>query len=299
MISNFFLLGAPKSGTSTLHQYLTNHPQVAMAVPKEPHFFASEFDRGLDYYRQTYLRHWQGEPILGDASTANMFLPWAVPRIAQVAPQAKLAVILRCPVQRAFSEWWMHHRSGMDPLSFPEAIDASLARLVDDPPWQRPNAEELWTKRRRGLLTRSPFPFHPYVEPGHYADHIERIWNHFPPEKLLVLWTDELASDPRGTLTALWNFLGVDPPAVQTIFTTREHRARGAVGEVVNRWVLRLRLHRLLPRELIRAGRDLLIALGDRPPTGDLPTLNRLAEHYRPHNERLSKMLNRPLPNWR
>src|SRR5687768_11767835 len=90
---NFLILGAARSGTTTLHEYLPLHPDVYMSMPKEPLFFEAEYRRGLDYYWRTYFRGWRGQQLVGEARVANLLLPFVVDRIAESVPDAKLIVI--------------------------------------------------------------------------------------------------------------------------------------------------------------------------------------------------------------
>ncbi len=126
---NFFILGAARYGTTSLYRYMQRHPDVFMSSPKEPKFFEAEWDRGADYYWRRYFSGWGGEPVVGEARPANLFLPYVPERVHRLAPDAKLVVILRDPVQRAYSQWRLARLDGLDPAGFAEAIEDNLASL--------------------------------------------------------------------------------------------------------------------------------------------------------------------------
>lgn len=127
---NLFVLGAAKCGTTTLHHYLNQHPSILMAHPKEPLFFEAEYECGNDFYHEKYFATWDGQPIQGEARHRNLYLPFVVPRIKAYAPDdAKFLVILRNPVDRAYSHWWHNYSWGDEKKSFEEAIEDNLERL--------------------------------------------------------------------------------------------------------------------------------------------------------------------------
>ena len=125
----FFLLGASKAGTTSLHYYLAQHPDILMSDPKEPPFFRLEYERGADWYWRTYFRRYAGQRAAGDGAPQNLHLPFVAPRIAATAPEARLIVLCRPPVDRAVSAWRHNVRLGIEPLPFPAAVEKNLRRL--------------------------------------------------------------------------------------------------------------------------------------------------------------------------
>jgi hypothetical protein len=181
----FYLLGAQKCGTSSLHYYLHQHPDVCVSWPKEPVFFEAYWDRGLQWYWNTYFSHWAGEPVIGEARVRNLYLPYVAPRIKEVSPSAKLVAIVRNPVDRAFSTWMMWTARGHERRSFEEAVEDELARLQSGPA--------------------------ACVELGHYARQLRRYLEFFPRDALHVLFTEDLREDPAREMQRLFRFLDVDP----------------------------------------------------------------------------------------
>ena len=126
-LPTFLILGAQKCGTTSLHSLLAQHPEICMSEPKETNFFNIHFDRGLEYYRETFFNSWKGHKAVGEASPSYFFLPYVPERIAAALPGVKMMVILRDPVKRAFSHWWMKTTFGDESLGFREAIKYSLS----------------------------------------------------------------------------------------------------------------------------------------------------------------------------
>ena len=115
-LPNFLIIGAPKCGTTALYYALKRHPQIHLSTPKEPFFFEEEFDRGTEYYWRTYFADgWQGQPLVGEARNAHLFVPYVTRRIYETVPHARLIASLRNPVERAFSHWWMMRCHAVSP----------------------------------------------------------------------------------------------------------------------------------------------------------------------------------------
>lgn len=197
---DFLILGAAKSGTTTLYRYLAAHPGICMPGIKEPRFFA--FDgvrpdladpilRDSVVSEQAYLALFAGaQPgqLLGEASPIYLAEPRASDAIAARIPNARLVVILRDPAERAFSHFLMSQRQGYEPeTSFIRAMSEPVLISGD---WQR---------------------VRPYLPYSKYGDGLERYLAKFPREQLHVLTSEELERDMSGTLRRLTDFLGVAP----------------------------------------------------------------------------------------
>ena len=144
---NFFILGAARCGTTSLYRYLQRHPDVFMATPKEPKFFEAEWSEGAEYYWSRYFTDWDGEPLAGEARPANLFLPFVPERISRLAPEARLLVILRDPVHRAYSSWRLRRLNGLEPAGFAEVVRDNLASLESGRTFAGEEGERLWRER--------------------------------------------------------------------------------------------------------------------------------------------------------
>src|SRR5437764_7156012 len=115
-LPNFFIIGAMRSGTTSLTRYLNAHPDVFVAPGKELHFFDQRFDRGLDWYRDCFERA-AGQRAIGEATQSYMYDAEAMTRLAVTVPKARLLAILRNPVDRAWSHYWLNRALALETLS--------------------------------------------------------------------------------------------------------------------------------------------------------------------------------------
>jgi hypothetical protein len=194
------IIGAQKCGTSSLHNYLAQHPGVIPPLRKEVHYFDVNFKRGETWYRAHFGR--RGEPGLNfDASPYYLFHPLVAGRMHGSLPQAKLIVLLRDPVRRAYSQYWHERDKGREPLSFedalraePERVDAAHRKLADG---------EIEASREHQT--------HSYVARGRYAEQLERWLALYPREQLLVLRFEDLVKDPLAVLNQTLAYLRLPP----------------------------------------------------------------------------------------
>src|SRR5204862_1223537 len=105
-LPSFFVVGAAKSGTTSLHVYLDQHPDIFMSKPKEPFFFEAEYDRGPEYYYRRYFGGWNGQREVGESRHRNLYFPYIPARIHSYNPNARIIAVLRNPAERAISHWW-------------------------------------------------------------------------------------------------------------------------------------------------------------------------------------------------
>lgn len=298
--ATFFILGAGKSGSTSLHYYLSQHPQILMSEPKEPLFFRLEFERGLEFYRQKYFRGWAGETQLGDADPRNLPLPFVTDRIARTVSEPRFVVLCRNPVERAVSNWWQNARVGMEQRSFAKAMADNLDRLRHGPLFTDEAAAGLYLRIYTEGGPRALVRHAAYVDAGHYAQHIERYADRFGRDRVKVVFFEDLAKDAAAVTADVVRFLGLEPvllrdAAPQQVATGRlaalatHHIARlPGVGRLPLSW--RKPAHRLLAR-IGRWG-------GSGSPEIPLEARRMLVEHFRPHNEQLSRLTGRDLTHW-
>lgn len=213
------VLGAMKSGTSSLHHYLVQQPGVIEPLRKEVHYFDLNFARGEAWYRAHFGR--DGEPGLNlDSSPYYLFHPAVPQRLHAVLPGAKLVALLRDPVRRAYSHYWHERDKGRETLSFEDAVAAEAERLGDA---QRRLAD--------GTLEHSRDHQHfSYLARGRYAEQLDRWFAVFPRAQLLVLRFEDLARDPLGVLNVTLDFLGL-PRAEAVSLEARNTRRYPAMAQ--------------------------------------------------------------------
>jgi hypothetical protein len=292
-LPTFFILGAGKAGTTSLHYYLAQHPDILMSEPKEPAFFRLEYERGLKFYWTKYYRSWVGQRQIGDGDPRNLPLPFVATRIARSIPDARFVVLCRNPIERAVSDWWHATRVGGERRSFDEAMSLNLEWLEKEPPLVDEAAARLYAET---FVDRGPR----YVDAGHYAEHIERYIELFGRDRLEIVFLEDLAKDAEGTTADVVRFLGLEPVPLRDSAPQQTATCRLAATAIhhiarlpgVHRLPLSWRkpVHRLIGR-LGRLG-------GRGSPPAPQATCRMLAEHYRPHNARLARLTGRDLGHW-
>lgn len=266
-----------------------------MARPKEPQVFACGEDFGSDAAWAPFFQHYRGEPQVGEATPGYLHLPHVPRRIATTFPDAKIIMTLRDPVERAYSDWWMHHARGDDRADF----DQAMRICVEGSDRQSRDDHELSWGEHLDSAGSGQIRARPYLEIGRYAEHLARYREFLPDAHIKVMLFDDLRRSPRGAYREVCEFLGVDAAA------TVDETASNDVHSVMLGRARRLRhsgfgqaAARLIPGSALSAVRELLVARGgSRPPMPDA-TRNWLAAYYGPHNERLARVIGRDLSSW-
>jgi hypothetical protein len=202
MLPDFLIIGAQKAGTTSLFNYLAAQPGIVAPFRKEIHYFSYEHVRGERWYRAFFPLRGSVPPgaLTGEASTYYAFCRRAPARAARLVPGARLVLIARDPVERAFSQYNHSVRKGFETRSFEEAIDREFAELPGEV--ARLDAEPSY---------ESYFHQHnAYVARGCYMDQLEHWLRWYPRERLLVVRAEDLFSDPEKAYREVLEFLGVE-----------------------------------------------------------------------------------------
>jgi hypothetical protein len=210
-LPDFVLIGAKKCGTTFLYHLLTHHPLVQPAAAKELLFFDRYFDEGIEWYRRSFPppRRTGGRSTITGEATPYITNRRAPERMAELIPQARLIVLLRNPVDRAYSDYQMMARKKRDPRTFEEAIGAEKT------PLHGTGGHTSEHKDHRSLDDSSK-----YLSRGVYVDQLLRWSDIFNEEQLLVLRSEDLFERPLGTMKIVLNFLDLpdwDPEASEII----------------------------------------------------------------------------------
>ena len=206
----FLVIGAQRSGTTSLYQYLTAHPQVLPALRKEVHYFDFQHGKGRRWYlahfppvlsRQGDGRRW----ITGEASPYYLAHPLAAARVQAVDAKMKLIAILRNPVERAWSQYRHEVRRGVEWLSFEAALEAEPERLSGA-------AEQLCRAPHFYSYAHHHFA---YLDRGRYAHYLERWLTQFPRRQVLLLRSEEMFRDANRIANKAFAFLELPPHQLQ------------------------------------------------------------------------------------
>lgn len=190
---DFIVVGVQKAGTTALFDYLGDSSAVVLSKVKEVHFFDDEtVDWSKPDYRPYHAQFDSAAPsaLRGEATPIYLYWPGSLERIATYNPSIRLIVMLRDPVERAWSHWRMEYSRGVETNSFSWCIREGRQRLF---------AAEPWGAHREFS----------YVERGFYGEQIERLFSIFPREQVLILTARDLRTQPDGSLGRVADFLGI------------------------------------------------------------------------------------------
>ena len=312
MQPNFFIVGAPKAGTTSLDSYLDQHPQIYMSPIKEPSHFASELRPenfhprfhpqiqsemeslrqylagpmtekrfggpvvDWENYRRLFQNAREGQAI-GEASASYLWSATAAGNIATRIPRAKIVMILRDPAERAYSQYLQAVSEGLVHRSFGEQVRLSLKDKNE------------------------PFDvLNPLLEFGLYYNQVKRYLQVFPAGNIKIYLYEDYRRNPKETLADLFRFLSVDPsfhpdmtrrmmePHVPQFVKAAYFLKRYGLWQRVKRWSPRF-LERALRAAAFRKRANLALSPEDR---------QTLQAYYRDDILRLADLLNRDLGAW-
>lgn len=299
-VPTFVLAGAARAGSTAVIESLRRHPDVFVTQPKEPHYLAlgggpAEFtgpddDKTINRVAVTdehaYLdlfREHNGALAAGEGSVSTLYYhEHAVPRLQRLNPDARVVLVLREPVARAYSSHQYLLNRGSEPV-------ADFEAAVEQEPLRREAGwHHLWH----------------YTAMSHYATAVEHFVDAFGREQVGVWWYDQLAEDPRRCLCEIHEFVGVSPPSPDDLSTERVNSSgaprrpwlQSAMQYAAKSTALRTGVRAVVPfsvRERIRNGN---LARQDVPDRARSVLAPRFGEDL----HRLERVLGRPVPaSWR
>lgn len=200
---DFVIIGTQRGGTTSLHAYLSGHPQVETPTTKELHFITDRYERGLDWYVGQFPAEIPPDTITGEATPYALFHPLAPRRLWEITPAARAIALLRNPVDRAYSHYLMERSRGDETLDFAAALDAERERL---------DGEEA-RLARDPTYASAPHKHASYVARGDYPRQLERWFGVFPREQILVIRSEDLYKRSAETFARVAQFLEISPEA--------------------------------------------------------------------------------------
>jgi len=275
--TNLFVIGAMKSGSTSLHYYLADHPEIFMCEPKEPWYFVKEknWHKGEDWYASLFAEAGDDVRYLGESSADYTMMPkfQGVPeRIAAYNPEARFIYVLRDPVQRSISHYWHNVR---------------------------------WHGERRDLLAalhEDP----DLVDFSNYHLQLATFRKIFPAERFYVLSFEEMVARPEETMARMFTWLGVDAAFVPPSLGQEKNVTPATVPMVRGLGLLhRLRhsrawdrVHRFFPASLKGLGNKMATRDVVRKEQPVRPAIVYLRPRLQAQVEPLCELLGRSFPEW-
>lgn len=290
MLPNFFVVGAQKCATTSLHHYLAGHPEICLPAQKETKFFVShkEYMHGIQYYESKYFSGWNGEKMVGEVDPDYMYFEHAIERIvADLAIRSlKFVFIFRNPVDRAFSHYLMTLRRGLESLPLDEAIKVEKERICK-------------SRRSRG--------FYSYIDRGFYYTQVLKFLEYIDISEMFFLLWEDLVDRPEDSLRALFEFLNVSTEYVpdnlnkkfhqasvpRSMFLLKRLRQEGAEKRFVRLMIPWEGLRRKVREKLVNLNMNnrVEISLG-------VSTRKILSNIYKEQNVLLAELIGRDLSHW-
>lgn len=285
---NFFIVGAARSGTTSLMDYLNQHPQIYMSPVKEPSFFIANY--GLDNYRE-YLSLFKkagSAPAIGEASTGYLFDHGAAEAIYQRFKEAKIIILLRNPVEMAFSSWRYMQINGSESNSFEDAIDSQERERRKKEPYRR--------------LCAGWWGCYLHLERALYFEQVRKYMDVFGKSQVKVYIFERFFREPEKSCQNTFRFLGVDSDFVPKC---RPHNEGGKIRFHFIRQIKNF-LYPLSERYLSFKIRDRIGNLvrkinvkKDANEQMDENTREYLKEYFRGNIAKLESLLGHPIDEWR
>lgn len=297
-LPNFFIVGAARSGTTSLDRYISQHPEVYITPKKETHFFTDGhfppcsgpgddrlsklLIRDEDEYAQLFTGV-SGAKAIGESSAFYLCFTDTAERIAKTIPDAKIIIILREPVERAYSAYMFMVRDGRETLEFVEGLNREEER-------KQKGFEPIWWYKELGLY---------YKQVKHYLDV-------FGKRRVKVLLYDELFANPEGELRDVFTFLGVREDV--SIDTSVRYNVSGSPKSrkfynlldnfIYNPSFLEKRIKSLVPQHLRTAWASKIIGMSVEHVPLDDAVGAELKAYFAEDVRRLEDLLHRDLLGW-
>ncbi|GAA4104595.1 sulfotransferase domain-containing protein [Nonomuraea soli] len=219
-LPDFLVIGTKRGGSTSMWNYLVQHPLVMPMFPasrglKSPWYFYAHYAKGDTWYRSHFATEARLDrlaerlghrPLTGEACPYYMYDPRIPARVAGRMPEAKIIVLLRDPVKRAYSHYWEAVGKGVETLPFEDALAAEDDRLAGEV--ERMAADPLYYSRAHDFFS--------YRDRGVYAPQLERWFEVFPRERFLIMSAETLYRDEQAGLDRATDFLGLPRHRMRT-----------------------------------------------------------------------------------
>lgn len=278
-----FIVGTPKAGTTSLHHYLNEYPEILMSSEKEPDYFSDKeiFQQGLYYgtsridslskYNSLFSER-ENERFLGEASVSYLFYPDVSKRIKAYNPKSKIIIMLRNPIDRAFSHYLMDYRLGLTSKSFEEEFKS-----------------------------QDSLNFQQYFLLGNYCNQVKNYLEVFGPENVHIIWYSDFKQNSEKELQKVIKFIGlksdfkVDFNTVHNSFSMPKNNIIRRIYSVV--WFRKV-LSFIFPDTLVDFIKSILFNKGKKPKLLE-ESRKILLSYYKSDIEDLEQLLSVNLSRWK
>ena len=233
VLPDFIIIGAQRCGTTSLFSFLCDLGEVFNPIKKEIHFFDNFYHKGIGWYKSHFPVTSRKQKIVGEASPYYIFHPQAMERMATTVPESKVIVVLRDPVERAFSHYKWEVRQGYETLSFEKALDEEETRLQG----------EIEKLKNNSQYYSLDYQHYSYTSRGMYYDQIKRLYKLIDPANCLILSSEEIFSGHQEAFSKLQDFLGL------THLNYKDFKEINATKSSIMQEVTRARLKELFRSE--------------------------------------------------
>jgi hypothetical protein len=274
-MSTLFHIGPQKTATTWIYRCLSEHPDVCTPESDSVHYYDMFYAKGESWYHSHY-QHCRNEQFKFDPTYTHIRSPFAPRRIAKDYPNAKIALTLRNPIERAFSHYWHEKKKGAIRFEFKEVLE-NYDLFVN------------------------------WIEPGFYAEHIERYRQYFAESQILAQRFELLGDDPKRFLTELCDFYGISSNFEPSWLYKKSNAARPRQNILGKFEQKATNAQQKLPSNTQRYVEPVLDLIKswnaknnyERITDVDTDTLKALHEICLPEVERLETLLNLDLTDWK
>jgi hypothetical protein len=286
---DFAVVGAARSASTSLHNYLSQHPQIFMPAAKELGYFITGHTARSAHSLPKYYVNVRPGQVVGLSQANMLYFAHAPQRIYEHNQKAKLVAILRNPIDRAYSGYWYARSVSVEHnKSFEKALQCEHRGIA----WSEFEGIKIF-----------------YLKQGHYAEQLRRYIEIFGKRQLRTLLTEYLGSAPQQVMSDLFEWLGVANEAPRISLHTRhnELNQQRISSDVLRRMSAPIwePARKVIPPEGRRWVRQYVIdplrtlnRTRFTPPPMNEETRARLRDYFRPHNAELEKVLNRDRSHW-
>ena len=283
---DFFIVGAPKAGTTSLYHYLNEHPDIDMSSQKEPDFFSYRYLQKqnlyygkkridtIDKYHSLFKR--DNIKLRGEASVSYLFYEDVPQRIIKYNPNAKIIIMLRNPIERAFSHYLMDYRLGLISENFDAIIKSELKSSYNNLFYQQ------------------------YILISEYALQVKRYLSAFPKKNIHFIYYEDFKENTNIIVSKVFLFLGIDDgftPSLQKKYNIYSQPKIRIIHYLYSFFYLRRVLSIIFPKILINRIRKAFFRSDIKPELSE-SSRRILKRHFESDVKELSKILNKDLVKW-